>query len=150
MDTCDPEDFFEVERLHRAAEDGDIEEMQRLISCGHSLELFDYLGRAPLHCAVEGHHHKAVEWLIAAGANINSNDEQHIGETPLCYAAKTDHPELVELLLRKGADPDIPGWMGNTARTRASKRKDDTGKKISELIERYKPAKPNPERKGKR
>lgn len=150
MTAHDPEDLFEVERLHHAAADGDIEEMQRLVGCGYSLELFDDLGRAPLHCAVEGCHLKAVEWLIAAGANVNANDEQHIGETPLCCAAKTGHPELVEFLLCKGADPDIPGWMANTARTRAAKRRDDVGKQISELIERYRPAKPNPGRKGKR
>lgn len=150
MTEHDPEDFFEAERLHRAAADGDVEEMQRLIAGGCSLELFDYLGRAPLHCATEGRHLRAVEWLIAAGANINSHDEQHIGETPLCYAAKKDLSELVELLLRKGADPDIPGWMANTARTRAAKRRDDVGKKISELMERYKSANPDPGRKGKR
>lgn len=150
MTAYDPEDFFEVERLHRAAADGDIGEMQRLVNSGYSLELFDDLGRAPLHYAVEGQHYKAVEWLLAAGANVNSHDEEHIGETPLCYAAQSDYPEMVELLLRKGADPDITGWMANTARTRAAKRNDDEGMKISALIEHYKPSKPNPSKKSKR
>jgi ankyrin repeat protein len=144
MTAYDPEDFFEMERLHRAAADGDINEMQRLVEKGYTFEVFDDLGKAPLHYAVEGQHYKAVEWLIAAGAKVNSNDEAHIGETPLCHAAKSNHLELVELLLRNGADPDIPGWMANTARTRAARRKDDEGIKISALIERYKPSKPNP------
>ena len=150
MTAYDPEDFFEVERLHRAAADGDIVEMQRLVNSGYSLELFDDLGRAPLHYAVEGQHYKAVEWLLAAGASVNSHDEEHIGETPLCYAAQSDYPELVDLLLRKGADSDITGWMANTARTRAAKRNDDKGRKISALIEQYKPSKPNPGKKSKR
>jgi len=149
MTTDDPEDFFEVERLHCASAEGDLVEMQRLVDNGYSIELFDYLGRAPLHCAVEGQHRQAVEWLLAAGANVNSHDQAHIGETPLCHAVKSDHPEIVELLLRKGADPDIPGWMANTARSRAAKRKDAAGQKISALIERYKPSKPNPGRKTK-
>lgn len=150
MTAYDPQDFFEVERLHRAASDGDIGEMQRLVNSGYSLELFDDLGRAPLHCAVEGQHYQAVEWLLAAGANVNSHDEAHIGETPLCYAAQSEYCEIVELLLRKGADPDIRGWMANTARTRAARRNDDEGKKISALIEHYKPSKPNPGKRPKR
>jgi ankyrin repeat protein len=81
---------------------------------------------------------------------VNSHDEEHIGETPLCYAAQSDYPELVELLLRKGADPDITGWMAITARIRAARRNDDEGKKISALIEHYKPSKPNPGKKSKR
>ena len=144
MTEYDREEFFEVERLHRAASEGNIGEMQRLVNNGYSPELFDDLGRAPLHYAVEGQHCKAVEWLLAAGANVNSHDEEHIGETPLCYATQSDYPELVELLLRKGADPDITGWMANTARIRAGRRKDDEGRKISALIEHYKPSKPNP------
>ncbi|MBS0370118.1 MAG: ankyrin repeat domain-containing protein [Proteobacteria bacterium] len=145
MTAYDQKDFFEVERLHRAAAEGDIQEMQRLVECGYSLEFFDDLGRAPLHYAVEGQHYKAVEWLITAGANVNSNDEEHIGETPLCYAVQSGYPDLVELLLRNGADPDITGWMANTARIRAAKRKDDEGKKISALLERYKPSTPDTE-----
>lgn len=144
MTNYDPKDSFEAERLHRAAADGDIKEMQRLIEPGYALELFDDLGRAPLHYAVEGQHYNAVEWLIEAGANVNSNDEAYIGETPLCYAAQTDFPELVELLLRHGADPDIGGWMGQSARSRAAQRRDDEGRRISALIERYKPSRQNP------
>lgn len=143
MTAYDREDFFEIERLHRAAAEGDIQEMQHLVECGYSLEFFDDLGRAPLHYAVEGRHYKAVEWLITAGANVNSNDEEHIGETPLCYAVQSAYPELVELLLRNGADPDITGWMANTARIRAAKRKDDEGKEISALLERYRPSTPD-------
>ena len=98
MTAYDPEDFFEMERLHRAAADGDINEMQRLVEEGYTLEVFDDLGKAPLHYAVEGQHYKAVEWLIAAGAKVNSNDEAHIGETPLCHAAKAETTHMVAAL----------------------------------------------------
>lgn len=149
MATYDRKDSFEAEQLHRAASDGDIGEMQRLVSSGYPLELFDELGRAPLHYAVEGQHYRAVEWLLAAGANVNSNDEEHVGETPLSHAAQSNYPELVELLLRNGADPDIKGWMGDTARSRAARRKDDEGKQISLLIEHFKPSPQHPAGKPK-
>jgi ankyrin repeat protein len=152
MARYDIENFFEIERLHRAAQEGDVTEMLRLVQLGYSLELFDDLGRAPLHYAVEGGHYKATQWLLEQGANVNSHDEDHIGETPFCYAAQSDYPELAELLLKNGADPDITGWMGQSARTRASKRKDPDGQKIAALIDHFRPPKPNPgaPRKGRK
>jgi hypothetical protein len=51
---------------------------------------------------------------------------------------------MVELLLRHGANPDISGWMGFTARVRAQRRTDEDGKEISAVIERLFPPKPNP------
>jgi ankyrin repeat protein len=134
------EDWFERERLHRAAAHGDQEEMRRLVAAGgHELDAFDDLGRTPLHYAVEGEHYRVAEWLIQQGANVNSHDEATIGETPLALAVQRDYPEMVELLLAHGADPDITGWMGNTARMRAQRRKDDDGKAIAVLVQRYQP-----------
>lgn len=133
------ENWFENERLHRAAAEGDLQEMRRLFDVGYQLDRFDDLGRAPLHYAVECEHYKAAKWLIDQGADVNANDEVTIGETPLGLAVQRDYPELVELLLANGADPDITGWMANTARMRASRRKDEDGKKIALLIQKLRP-----------
>lgn len=134
------DDWFERERLHRAAADGDQEELRRLVAAGgHPLDAFDDLGRTPLHYAVEGEHYRAADWLIQQGASVNAHDEATIGETPLSLAVQRDCPEMVELLLAHGADPDITGWMGNTARMRAQRRKDDDGKAIAALVQRYQP-----------
>lgn len=133
------ENWFENERLHRAAADGDLEEMRNLVAAGYRLDIFDDLGYAPLHYAVKGEHYKAAEWLIQQGASVNANDEATIGETPLALAVTRDYPEMAELLLRNGADPDITGWMANTARSRAERRKDEDGKKIASLIQQYRP-----------
>ena len=73
------------------------------------------------------------------GSGIDAHDEEMIGETPLCIAAQRDYPEMVELLLRHGADPDITGWMANTARSRADRRKDEEGRQIASLILRNRP-----------
>jgi len=110
-----------------------------MVELGYQLDRFDDLGRTALHYAVEGEHYKAAKWLIEHGANVNSNDEATIGETPLALAVQRDYPEMVELLLANDADPDITGWMANTARMRAVRRTDDDGKKIASLIQKFRP-----------
>jgi ankyrin repeat protein len=139
MASYDPEDFYEAERLHQAARDGDTIEMSRLLSAGYSLEMFDYLEMAPLHCAAEEGKLEAVAWLLSHGANVNSNNEPRVGETPLSIAVQRGQVEVVELLLKSGADPDITGWMGLSARWRAHQRTEPSGKVIATLIEKYRP-----------
>ena len=131
------DDWFAREQLHRAARDGDLREMRRLLDAGCSPLLFDDLSCTPLHYAVEGEHYRAAALLLDAGVPVNLHEEDRIGETPLSLAVQGDYAEMVELLLRHGADPDIPGWMGLTARLRARKRKDETGMQIAALLERH-------------
>lgn len=133
------DNWFEIERLHRAAADGDIAEMARLAAAGYGLDVFDEFGFTPLHYAVEGKHCEAAEWLLQQGARVNANDEAMIGETPLALAVQGDCLKIVELLLVHGADPDVSGWMMNTARLRAGRRDDATGKEIFALIQRCRP-----------
>lgn len=134
------DDWYEAEQLHRAAQDGNLDEVIRLIGEGFAVNQFDDLSRTPLHCAVEGEHYRVAKWLLENGAEVNANEEGKIGETALSLAAQGDYPELVELLLMHGANPDIPGWMSITARHRAQKRKDAEGAQINELLDRYRPA----------
>lgn len=143
MATLD-DDRFERERLHRAAADGDLSEVERLVAEGAEINAFDDLSRTPLHYAAENEHYKVTAWLLEHGAAVNAYDEKMIGETALCLAAQKHYPEMVELLLKHGADPDINGWVGLTARIRAQRRKDDDGRRIANLIEKYRPPRPNP------
>jgi len=134
------DDWFEQERLHSAAAEGDIAEMQRLVAAGYDLHKFDDLQYTRLHHAVPEDRYKAAEWLIEAGTDIDIHNPELIGDTPLGLAVRRDYPEMVELLLRHGADPDIKGWMANTARSRADRRKDDEGRQIAALIRGFRPA----------
>jgi ankyrin repeat protein len=134
--------FFEAERLHRAAADGNTSEVESLIASGFNINLFDDLGRTPLHYAVENINYKTVLYLISMGADVNAHDEANIRETPLYYAVQSNSIELVELLLQHGADPDILGWMGFSVRTRVLQRKDEDGQLIARLINRYRPLLP--------
>ncbi len=133
------DDWYEQERLHRAAADGDIAEMQRLVAAGYDLHKFDDLQYTPLHYAVLEDRYKAAEWLIEAGTAVDVHNAELIGETPLGLAVQRDYPEMVELLLRHGADPDIRGWMANTARSRAERRKDEEGQQMAALIRKHRP-----------
>ena len=57
---------------------------------------------------------KTVENLFNQDASvINAVDIK--GYTPLILAVYNNYPQLVDLLLQKGADPDVQDGMGNTA-----------------------------------
>ncbi|MYN28442.1 ankyrin repeat domain-containing protein [Duganella levis] len=131
------EDWFEAEQLHRAARDGNLSEISHLASEGFDIDAFDDLSRAPLHYAVEGDSYQAAQLLLELGANVNRHEEELIGETPLSLAVQGEYPEIVELMMAHGADPDIQGWVGLTARIRAKKRRDDAGRHIAVIIESF-------------
>lgn len=133
------EDWYERERLHHAAADGDLAEVQRLVSERAGIAAFDDSSRTPLHHAAEQGHCEVARWLLAHGADVNAHDEKTIGETALCLAMQKSSAEMVELLLEHGADPDIRGWVGLTARMRARRRGDDDGRRIAALIDKYRP-----------
>ena len=129
------DDSMERSRLHSAAEDGDLEEVKRLVGSGYSVHAYDELSFTPLHYAVRGEHYKLAVFLLEAGANVNAHEHEKAGETALGVAARGEYPEIVGLLLRHGASPDIPGWMGVTARERVKNRTDEDGQKIFALFE---------------
>ncbi len=45
------DDWFERERLHRAAADGDLPEVERLVRSGAEIDVFDDSRQTPLHHA---------------------------------------------------------------------------------------------------
>jgi hypothetical protein len=77
----------------------------------------------------------AAQMLIAAGADVNAHDEENIGSTALRRTAFFGSYKAVEFLLKAGADPHIPGWMGLTAIDEAKKRSDDEGRRILSYAE---------------
>jgi ankyrin repeat protein len=138
------EDWYEKERLHRAASAGDIEEMKSLLEEGLPINAFDDLNRTPLHYAAIGGHIEAVRYLIDVGADVNAHDEERIGETPLGQVAANCAFEMAKILVDAGADPTILGWMTNTALDRSAARKKPEGKRVHKLlVDTVKRRKPN-------
>jgi ankyrin repeat protein len=121
------DDWFERERLHRAAEAGDVPAVQDLVGRGYPLNAFDELGKTPLHYAVLGEHFAVIDYLLRNGADLNAHDERMIGDTPLGEAASTCSLKMARLLVESGADPTVRGWMQLNAVDRAKQRRHSEG-----------------------
>lgn len=106
--------------LHRAAEEGFVQVIEALLGAGgkSALGSFDYINRTPLICAVQKGHLEAARVLIDAGSDVNAHDEARAGDPALRRAIDEQNVEMVELLLRSGADPTVPGWMQVNCRAR--------------------------------
>tara|TARA_Y100001933_G_scaffold253159_1_gene293083 strand:+ start:2646 stop:3110 length:465 start_codon:yes stop_codon:yes gene_type:complete len=123
----DDDDWFERERLHRAAGDGDLEAVGRLLDEGRDPNAFDSLSYTPLHHAAEHGHVEIMRMLLARGADPNARDVARIGDTALASVAATCSLEVARILVEAGADPTVPGWMNTTALDRAARRKRPEG-----------------------
>jgi ankyrin repeat protein len=128
------EDWYEAERLHRAAEDGDVDAVRALLAEGVPLNDFDVISYTPLHYAVKSDQIEIAAMLLDAGASVDARDEEMNGNTALALAAESGSPEIVKLLLKQGADPTVRGWMGITPLDRASRRDDDMAPMIVGLL----------------
>ena len=66
-----------------------------------------------LHQAVRDHDVEEINNLLTAGAGIN--DKDWLGYTPLHWAVYFGYPDLIELLISKGADSNIQSDTGRYA-----------------------------------
>eukprot|EP00913_Durusdinium_trenchii_P028995 g27186.t1 len=83
--------------LHRAAGNGHLHALQRLLAADAEVEAKDKKGSRPLHWAAEHGHLDVLERLLAANAEVEA--ENHAGETPFGLA-KTEGKLKVMGVLR--------------------------------------------------
>jgi ankyrin repeat protein len=126
--------WYERERLHFAAQEGDLTTVARLIAEGHDINAFVDLGKTALHWAAEKEHLDVATFLIEHGADVNARHEQSIGDTALGEVAGNCSLEMARLLVEAGADPSICGWMNLNALDRAKKRKRGDGPQVYALL----------------
>jgi ankyrin repeat protein len=139
------EDGFRIEELHFAAQDGDLAEVTRLLNEGNSPNVFDELGKTPLHYAAAHGHLDILRLLLASGAGVNAHDQRVIGDTVLRGVASNCSFDVAKILVDAGANPTIPGWMVLTALDQSKDRKKPEGVRVHQLLlqtaKRFRPAK---------
>ncbi|XP_063436881.1 uncharacterized protein LOC134718316 [Mytilus trossulus] len=102
------------EKLLKAAENGNIKEVELCIKNGASLECRDDdSGRTPLMWAAEGGHLEVVNYLVTHGSQLEAIDPY--GMTPLMLAAWFRHLEVVTYLVTHGSQLDATSKSGRTA-----------------------------------
>jgi ankyrin repeat protein len=104
--------------LVRAAERGDVAEVECLLDRGANIEARDENGNTPPVAAAGNGHREVVECLLDRGADIEAYIEARRGRggrTALIAAAREGHGEVVECLLDRGADIEGQGEHGRTA-----------------------------------
>ena len=102
--------------LHHAAEKGYAHMARLLVEAGANVNarVPEDFYNTPLHLAAHGGHAAVVKLLIEAGAGLDKQAED--ASTPLLLATGNERrePEAIRLLLRAGADPNIPNRYGRT------------------------------------
>ena|GEM_PF-1334377 len=93
---------------HRVTETQRVEMLQLLVEHGASLDLKDKSGETALFHASRHHLHltECVRFLLERGSEPNL--ARPTGDTPLLMAVDRGYLDIVELLLKHGADPSVP------------------------------------------
>lgn len=92
--------------LHCAIGDRKAEVAKLLIESGADVNVSSeyYSYKKPLHLAALEGMYQIVQSLLAHGAKVNACDGHR--NTPLFYAADSNHADIVRILLTNGADPN--------------------------------------------
>lgn len=98
--------------MHKAALNGNLAKVKRLIKQGTDVNARDRLGCTPLHWAVYNRYVPVVKYLLEHGADVNvqatgSWGAVYEGSTPLILASYYGYPEIVKMLLTHGANKTL-------------------------------------------
>jgi len=114
-------------------EEGNVEQVNKLLKAGADPNQSDEYGDTSLYWASAKGHLKIVELLLKAGVNPKHTNKW--GETPLHYAVIKGCFEIVKLLLKSGVNPKQTNKWGETPLYWAIHHKH---LKIIELLKSYK------------
>jgi ankyrin repeat protein len=91
--------------LFRAAHEGDVAEIERLVAQGADVDARDRRGRTPVHVAAFASEDEALRALAEAGTNMNALE--HRAYDVVTIAAVANDPELMSLAIELGNDPGL-------------------------------------------
>jgi ankyrin repeat protein len=106
--------------IYVVAIEGNIDAIEFLLAHNVPIDQKTEYGSTALHVAVCGGYEDLVDYLIGHGADVNARDST-MGKTPLHYAIDLIRYgwdsllKMAELLLERGADPNIKDNNGKTA-----------------------------------
>jgi ankyrin repeat protein len=95
--------------LHAAAQLGNVELIRRLISAGADVNF-----QHPLMAAINANQSAAACALIEAGADLSDRANEIEGQTLLNYVVMRDDAQILQALIRAGADVNQPGLIRNS------------------------------------
>ncbi|XP_006859423.1 PREDICTED: LOW QUALITY PROTEIN: ankyrin repeat domain-containing protein 7 [Chrysochloris asiatica] len=110
----------DLKKLHKAVSVGDLEKVQKYLQLKkHDVNIRDKEHRTPLHLACASGYPNIVSVLIEKQCKINVQDRENRspldGYTPLLLAITENNAEMVEFLLKKGADVNASDNSQRTA-----------------------------------
>ncbi len=109
------------DNLRRAATQGDLDGIRRLVKAGARIDASDIDGYTPLICAVTSDQPEAVSLLLKKGADVNRRADKS-GHTALSWAAVLGYSHLMDTLIQAGADTETKNKRGRTPLMEAALR----------------------------
>lgn len=94
-------------QLHEAAASGDVRRVRTVLNTGEAVDARDEAGRTPLMIAARRGHAAVARALLEAGADPHAG--QPGGPSVLVFAVEGRSADVVEALVGRGVDVDIPG-----------------------------------------
>ena len=103
----------DVPTLVRAAADGDMAALRRLLDAGVPVDTRDARGRTALLAATHANRIDVARLLIEHGANVNAKDTMQ--DSPFLFAGAQGRLEILRMTLAAGADLKSTNRHGGTA-----------------------------------
>jgi ankyrin repeat protein len=98
-------DIASYKGLHRAAHDGNVEDINKMIAAGADLNSRDRADRTPAHVAAFASHDDVLTALALGGADMNALENRLYDVVTI--AAVANDPELVSLAMKLGNRSDL-------------------------------------------
>jgi ankyrin repeat protein len=122
--------------VHFSVEEDNLYLLKALVKteCKEAINTFDYIERTPLIIAAINGNVDIASVLIQCGSDVNAKSTIS-GKTALGEAIYEGNLDMIEFLLKNGADSSLSGWMDyeNELQAKYSNRKENV-EKIIDLL----------------